>query len=528
MVFLPFTVNVPGPYAYLENGLSSILASRLAARAGIQPVSEGKTGRQLASLIEKGQLAAFNRMLAAENADYLVIGSLDKTTDGYLLTSFVFQATPGKSPMQFKEPLAEIDGAMQAVDNLSWTISDKVFSKPKKSSKGNGTRAKDGTAAFHTTHPERSYKEGLFRGHELALGAGGMFELVSSRRSKQIFSDIMDMNVADIDGDGSKEILLLTNSALFIYAFTNDTFRKTATIDLDKYLRLHSITYGDFDDNGIPELFISGNNGNLPSSSILTLQGKRLKVIQKNIPYYLHAVSPPGEKPVLYGQVGGVSVPHGGAVYELQRQTNGKFTRVKFIELPKGVSVYDFVQTDITGNGEKETIAITLNNRLQVLDAANKAIWTSSDRFGAGRNFFGTLSSNEERTIRMPAYIKSRIVIEDIDLDGKNDIVVGRNQAKTVPFMPRLRYFDGSSIMALSWKANKLKPLWETKATPGYTVNYQIFKTDESSPETNLQLIACEAGTSYPFAFWKSSSAVINSLLISLNSKDSQPDNKKE
>ncbi len=512
VLFLPFDINTSSSHQYLADGLSSVLSGRLAARANISPVSAQKDGQQLLRLLANGQYATFNKLLKQSQAEYLILGSLDPLGKNYALTSYVFNKK-GNAPLKFEQQLIDINSAMIAVDNLSWDISGKVFNKPKPV-QSISPQDSDGVAAFHTAHPDRSYKEGKLGSSVLGLGIGGKYELVTSRRSRKMYEDIKDMNSVDIDGDGIEEILILTNTQLITYQFIQDGFQKLSTIDLDSHLRMHSVTYGDFDKDGIQELFISGNNGNQPSSAIIKWTGQKGHIVKQGIDYYLQAVSLPGEEPILYGQVGNINIPQGGSIFELKLSKSNDLTRIKKIVLPSGIEIYDFVIADISGDGNKETIAITNNNRLQVLNQEGSVLWNSSSQFGAGRNFFGTLSSNEERAIRVPAYIKSRLVVKDMDMDGIKDILIGRNKADHVRFMPRLRYFDGSSIMALKWENTELVPLWETGRLPGYVVNYQIVQNNTENKDNQFTLLFTEAESSYSFAFWQRDSATLNSYTL--------------
>lgn len=523
VLFLPFTINVPGSYAYLESGLSSVLSSRLASRAGIQPIGEQGSGEQLLNLLNQGQLSAFRTMLNKTKADFLVLGSLDRQENIFVLTSYVFGKSSAAGPVSFEEQLATIDQAMDAVDNMSWSISEKIFNRPRPKKGTALSDAGDGVAAFQTIHPERAYREGLMRNAALGFGVNGQFELVTSHRSRRIEQSIQDFNGADIDGDGRTELVLLTNTQLLLYRFAQNTFTHLGTIPLSSHLRLHSVTFADMNSDGRQEIYVSGNSGSRPSSMVVFWDGDTAK-IHRNIPYYLRAVALPGEPPVLYGQAGNVNLPTDGPIYELRPDSEGTFTRIKEIVLPSGVQVYDFIMADITGDGARETILITPGNRLQVLNDAGSVMWTSSSQFGAGRNFFGTLTSNEEQAIKVPTYIKSRIIAADMDRDGILDVIVGRNQAEHVRFMPRLRYFEGGSIMALSWKTNMLTPLWETEQRPEYMINYQVIAADltDGQQQQDFFLLFGAAQTSFPFAFWQADAATINSYRLRLAAKNEQ------
>ncbi|WP_153305920.1 FG-GAP repeat domain-containing protein [Desulfogranum mediterraneum] len=514
VLFLPFTINLEGSYTYLENGLTSVLSSRLAGRANIQAVADNQLGSRLTTMLRQGKVNAFRQALTKARADYLVLGSLDREGSAYNLSCFVFTSVPGTRPLKLEEPLPSIDEAMAAMDNLSWKISAQVFGRSKPVKAGNPAEAGDGVAAFHTAHPDRSYRQGLFTSGELELGMGDQFQLVNSRRSKPIYAGIQDMNSTDLDGDGSLEIALLSNDQLRIYRYQQERFQQISSLELSRHLRRHSVTFADLNADGLQEIYLSGNNGNRPSSSVIRWQDGTLQLVTEDIPYYLRAVSLAGEQPVLYGQSGKIDTPNGGAIYELEANRDGSFSRIRRLELPQGTEIYSFIIADINGDAEPETVLITPNNRLQVRDQSNRVLWTSGRSYGAGRNFFGTLSSNEKRAIRVPAYIKTRLVVSDVNRDGVKDVVVGDNVVETVPFMPRLRYFDGSSISALHWQGKGLTPLWETKKIPAYTVNYQLSPWKGSPEGEELELLFCAADSSYPFAFWQTDAATINRYLL--------------
>ncbi len=520
VLFLPFVVDIPDASSgYLENGLSSVLASRLAIHAGIRPIGGNGTGKKLFNHLQQGRFDSVKKMLAAAKADYLVIGALEQEEKNYLISCYVFTGASVTSPAHFEKQFPHIDDIIKDVDDMAWEISDKIFGKPRPVKSKKNIDKSNGVAAFHTTHPDRLYKEEKVGMAE--LGIGDRFELITVMESPKIHENVQDMNVVDIDGDGVDEILLLTNKKLFIYRAVNNTFQKADIIELESHLRLHSVTWGDFDNDGHQELFISGNSGSRPSSMILKLEEGKPTIVRRKIPYYLRALSVPGKKAVLYGQVGDIFQPHGGAIYRLQWDSAFTFKRLEKIVVPKGVEIYDFIQADITGDSVRELIVITKNNRLQVRNSENEVMWTSADQFGAGRNFLGTLTSNEKQNIKVPAYIKSRLVITDIDMDGINDVVVGRNRVEQVRFIPRLRYFKGSSIMALSWKDNGLRPLWETGKLPGYIANYQV-KNNESAVKQQFELLFTEAATNYFAGLWKAETVTINSYTFGLKNETGQ------
>jgi len=510
VVFLPFTVEIPGSYAYLRNGLASMLASRLASRTDIAAVPQGASTEQMAKALKSGEYAAFSQQLRQSGADYLIMGSLTPKGDQFELTSYVFSNAAGQAPKKFHKDVVVIDNAMTAVDEMAWEISSAVFGKAKPEESPQTKTS----AAFQTAHPERAYREGRFAGTATGLEVGGRFELTGSYRSKNIPSELMDINAGDLNGDGTDEIVLLTSNALIIYGYTDGQFKMIATVDLPNHLRYLSVTMADLNKNGFQEIYISGSNGNNPDSSALEWNGKKPTFLFQHVPYYLRAMTAPKEAPVLLGQTSLAGELNVDAISLMALDPQRGVTMGKPFPLPKGFNIFDFAQADLNGDGAKETIAINKYNKMQVFDAAGTLLWTSAEQFGATNNFFGTLTSDsvlEKETV----YSRTRLVISDLDLDGTDDVLIGKNRLETVKFMPNLRYFDGSSIAALKWEKGAMTTLWETRKKPGYTVNYQILPPKKG--DRQFQLLFAEGETSYPFVFWQAPAAFINSYTIRVN-----------
>lgn len=510
VIFLPFKVSVPGSYDYLKNGLSSVLASRLSAKADIIAVAQNSKTEKMAEHLFAGQHDALRKMLKNAKADYLIIGSLEKNDSGYEIISYLFSNGTGAVAREFSQKLSSIDDALTAMDALSWDIAASAFgvNKPEIAQTQSST---DGMDAFRTAHPEKAFREGSFHSAELG-GLSGAFTLASTQRSRKIAEDIKDINAADLDGDGLTEIAMVSNTALFIYQVQEGNFRKLSTLPLDSHLRVHAVTMADIDGDGVKEILISGSNGNLPSSSIFKWNGKTATIVTKAIPYYLRAEKIKG-KAVLYGQQPEYKKPIGGSIYTLKPTGPGTFTRINKLALPSGTNLFDFIQADIDGNGTEELVQLNDKNRLQVLDLSGNLLWTSGTQYGESRNFLGTLASRDSAAIERPS-IHTRLIASDLDQDGAMEIIVGKNRETSVRFMSRLTYFEGSSITALSWKDNSFTPLWETTKIPSYTVNYQIYP---SSQKNVFELIFLEAESSYPFEFWSGSSGTINRYTINRN-----------
>lgn len=513
VVILPFDVEIPGSYAYLKNGLASTLASRLATRANVAAMAQGPVSEQMAKALKSGDHAAFSQQLRQSGADYLIIGSLTPKSSQFELTSYVFSQATGQTPKKFVQSFNAVDDAMTAVDDLAWDISGAVF-KVERPEMQATARQPGGLAALHTAHPERAFREGQIAGMSTGLEAGGPFELAASFRSRAIGVETMDINAGDLNGDGREEIVLLTKSSLMIYRIDDGQFRMLATVNLPNHLRYHSVTLGDLNKNGLQEIYISASNQDLPDSSALEWDGKKVTFLFEHARWYLRTMTSPGEPPELIGQSSLAGDLGGGDIHFMTLGPNNTLTEGQKLNVPHGLSIFDFALADLDGSGKKVLVAISSDHRLQLYDTAGTVRWTSADLFGASNNFFGTLTSpsNAAMSERETRWVRTRIVVADLDGDGINDILVGRNRLETVTFMPNLRYFDGSSLAAFKWERFSLVRLWETKKIPGYIANYQVVNGGSGSSE--YQILFTEAQTSYPFVFWQSATTHLNSYTL--------------
>lgn len=217
---------------------------------------------------------------------------------------------------------------------------------------------------------------------------------------------------------------------------------------------------------------------------------------------------------MLLGQTPPPGAPSGGAIHLMRYEKDALRPSDTTLPLPAGYNVYDAMPADLDGDGSLEIVAINAQNRLQVFSSSGTLLWTSADAYGASRNFYGTLSAISSATTQ-PTYLHTRIVTADLDFDGVTDVLVGKNRAESMPYLPGIRYFDGSSLAALKWEERGLRVLWETQRMPGYVAGYRLLPI--AGEAGRLQLLFAETEEAYPFQFWGTPTAVIHRFVLSVH-----------
>ncbi len=506
IIFLPFTVKTDTPQQHLQDGLTDILASRMTNRTGLIAVHRSSQTRQLAALIEKGDQQAFKDMLKKMKGDYLVIGSLEQQDTDYEIMIYVFNRRK-PAPSSFSKTITTLDRAIPALDELSIEIAAQVFNKGQPELLISSSSEDEGVSGFQTAHPDRAFREGLYRPATILGLDGDEFKVLSTRRSRKITTSVRAMDVGDLDGDGTEEIVLVEHGNMTIYRFSMDHFQHVADQPLPNHLAPHAVNLADLDGNGLLEIYITANNGDKPSSQVFEWDGSTFHTLFKDVDYYIRPGLNWQGKQVLIGQMGSTLGPVGRSFYQLVKTADGTLSKTEKIVIPRGFNLLDFIIADLDQDGVQEFVGITTKNHLVVMDQAGKPLWKSEAGYGASKAFLGTLSSNRPGG-RTPTYMHTRLIARDRDGDGKPELIVGRNRLTKVKFMKRLRYFEGSSISGLSWDGSGMTTLWETKKIPGYTTDYQVVRGGDR-PD-HMRLFFVESSSSYPFFFWESEESVIH------------------
>ncbi len=245
-----------------------------------------------------------------------------------------------------------------------------------------------------------SYTEIMKKRTLMETGEWGGYQMAMASR---VFKEKMtSVAVADVDGDGKEEIILLGPQTLQVCRLKKKEFQKVYQYKLPtrggyarRYMR---VDVGDINGNGRPEIFITSVVEDLMSgfirphlaSMVLELRGKKFKVLEKNMPYYLMVVQPRADKksrPILLAQKMGEYQPFEGPV--VQMIWNGK----KYIPAKKPVypfiskfgHLYGLIWDDFKLDGKLEVAVVDNDNYLSVYDTKGHPLWESPESLGVVR-----------------------------------------------------------------------------------------------------------------------------------------------
>jgi TolB-like protein len=492
-LFFPFDSSSAGKYAYLAQGIHSMLASRLAAKSGIQLVDyvgrEAEMKSLEAAAADRQQVSAVFEKL---RTDYLVSGAVYATDTGLKIQTVVSSAENPRNPLNFNGVAETEEQIIAVINTMADEIAGAVVASHQPAETAPVAQENEGIAGFRTEHPEKQYKKGMLGGGAIVSSEGSTIEASAEgmKRSSIIPVVIVAMDAGDIDGDGMAEIVFASRSELQVFRYREGRFQKGDTHSLRSTFKIHALSLADLDRDGKAEIYVSANERYRVASMILEWSpANTLSVKEENIPWFLRPLNVPGEGMVLAGQMSGNESRDGfvrAGIFRLDRAGSGKLVRGARLPVPDRFNLFDFVWADLEGDKALEMVAVDRNEKLLVYDSGKNLVFVSDAAYGGSTNYLGPdrldrqknnpgASASGEDSDRELAYVPTRLLARDVDGDGKQEIIIGRNKRVTPLFMRNFREYEGGTIACLGWNNATLAEMWRTNTIPGYIADYSFF-----------------------------------------------------
>ncbi len=158
------------------------------------------------------------------------------------------------------------------------------------------------------------------------------------------------------------------------------------------------------------------------------------------------------------------------------------------LPLPASVNLFDFVYADLDGDGFHEIVVVDQNEKLRVYNPGNELMWVSKKQFASSKVYIGpsrggaTEEKNDRRNLTVDEdadrdliFVPGRLIVTDIDYDGKEEIVVSQEESELPGFMRffnTLRFYNGGAIVSMAWTGSTLAESWRTGNFQGYVAGY--------------------------------------------------------
>ena len=459
-VLLPFVVNGPQSYGYLSKALPSSMLPRL-NRPG---VAEGRVGSVKAT-------SAAQAKGALGGADYAVWGEVSIVGNDCTVTLHSVDKAGKQWSKTASGPVSGLNGTVQ---QLAGGFAGEVLGMGGAAAGRAATagRGRSNDIIVNETGQNQAYLNPQFRYQGAGTGDG------SRLRSQRIPEAMVDMAVADFNGDGQNEVAVLSDHKLMMFKWGRD----------GKLNPLHEVTISrtnvnfsmraiDLNRDGAQDLVIAtyDESDNRPYSFFYTFRGNRLKEYCKRTPYFASVMKlPPNFTPTLVGQ-GWDSVNLFARGVYMMVKTGDSYALGQRINLPEGANVFNCAWIPAgRGNSSDQLVMLTPEERIKVFQGNNNTlIHTTMEQFSgsaAGMDHYKSMPGlGVDKTYQLPSryYAPMRLIVADIGNTGENCLIINKPISTASQFFDRYRFFPQGEIHALFWDGVGLALKWKTRRIRG-------------------------------------------------------------
>lgn len=470
---LPFAVHGPDQYAYLGQGVQTMLISRLKWADRFEDVDRSVIAQVVTAIPDSPEQA--QAALSALGADYLIYGSVTILGDQASLDAHVLDTLGNDYPHSAQVQLNDL---IPALERVAREINAQVLGRPLDQA---AQPQEQPARASGPMHPDLvTNQHGLSGQYYLnpELLYTGSADAPGRWRSQALPFSSLGMVVGDADNNGLNEIFILTDNSVLAYHVVDNRLMPLAEYAAPSRIQCLNISMMDTNRDGFQEIIVSAILEETPRSFILNFIDGRFVLLEDRIPLYLNVIRiPPDFRPTLIGQRKGRNRLFDSSVHEVLRM-DGTMELGTPLNLPREANVFNFAflpqENDfkVVIADHRDNLRIySSNNTFQAVTEesyAGSALGLEVDETLPG------LSQVHDDEMLGYYYIPSRLVPIRLDRNQPWNLLVNRNISLSAQFFARYRYFPQGEIHALFWDGINLNINWKTRRIRGTVIDYGL------------------------------------------------------
>ncbi|MBC2694695.1 MAG: hypothetical protein HF982_05365 [Desulfobacteraceae bacterium] len=505
VVIIPFKINAEKDMTFLKNGVFDMLSSRLSSGENVEIV-----GRQDTEKIVKTVEGILNEGKAREvgaklEADYVLFGSLTIFGDSVSIDSKIVDVTGDRETLVSFNQTRGIGEVVPEINAFAKDINEKVFGLVMPSKE---LPAKQQLQMVQTNniyaHPEKLVEDfGEFEYADKKSDLNPAFIVTRPQKSSREFWKsrnfrelINGIALGDVDRDGKIETVIITPDSVHIYRFENNQLSEIMKIDENKYKIFIGVDVADINNNGYPEIFITSLNPqrNVINSIVFEYDGKNYNRIVDSCAWYYRVAELPGCGSVLFGQKQKTGGPDtfSSEIFEMV-WNNTEYVPDRKVLPSNRSNLMGFCFGDVMNDGGETVVAYDKSDYIRIINQSGRVLWTGNTHYGGSTHYYEMPSFEPGSDNRQ--YYPMRIIITDIDLDGKYEIIAVKNYELTGRLFKQLRKFKEAQIESLSWNGMGLTTNWKTAKISGYIRDFAIGDFDNDGEDEIVAAVISKRGS---------------------------------
>jgi len=468
---LPFAVNGPEKFAYLSQGVQDMLVSRLTWQGKFQPLDKSIIDQKAKTAPRSDSDA--KAAMAALKTDFVVFGSMTIAGDDASLDVKVMDSKGQVTP---KTAQTKLNTLIPAMEGVAKDINTQVFKRPdapRDPKTGQPVeQVNQMNPAFvvnQTGENQQVYLNPNFR-------YAGNTETPGSWRSQTLPFAANGIAVGDLDGDGKNEVVLFTNSEIYVMRWQDRQLAQVAKVSGSTRAVQVRASIVNLGGDKSARLVVSSHFDRLPQSIIYRLEGNKLVAETERLPWYLSAVKlPPRYQLQLVGSKGEQKNLFAGGVYEMT-YSGGKLTPGARLNLPLKANPFNFAY--LPEEAGYKLIVVDDSDHLEVISGRNDTIAKTEELYaGSGLgiehdSLMAPGASPNQNYLWSYYYVPLPLV--PVTLGKTPELIVSRNISVAAQFFENFRSFSQGEIHALAWDGVGLNLKWKTRRIKGTIMGYDV------------------------------------------------------
>jgi len=573
VAILPVKIHAPEKMEYLQAGLMDMLASRISGKHNVQILDRKQVAKTFKKF-KKDLNETTARSLAEDlGADYIVSGSVTFFGTGGSIDFKVFSRDVAKPPLTTYSLIQDMNNLLPQFSQVVDEMNAKAFvaksrqamvtpppqaqqpqaaqaaplptpkiAAPEKQAQQQAEPTPVPTETTPTQPRVASIKQQRLQERPVSSKIGQQAPAAtlpalqaSPWKSQKLNQTLFSMDIGDLFGDGSKELVGMSRKKILVYRYEAEGLQELAKYRGAKDDRFVWVSVADINRNGRDEIFVSGQKKlsdirMKASSFVLEWDGEKFARLAENLDYYLRAVRVPGEPVKLLAQKSGRDGTPLPEIYNLVWKNN-TLVPGGTLSFPESADIYNSSIGDITGRGESETVMINPKRYLVLIDPLGQPLWRSTESYATTENSikveipskdipqpsddlrgdayrFAPIRDTDEGVRYI--YLPSPVLLTDLDRDNRLEVVVARN----LPGFGQLtgsRQYSKGEILSLTWGGTGMLENWKTGEIKGEINSLQVGDLNGDGHE---ELIVCTTESGGIAGLWGGKKTVIMSYAL--------------
>ncbi|MDR2893795.1 MAG: VCBS repeat-containing protein [Deltaproteobacteria bacterium] len=488
-IVLPFSVNGPADYKYLENSIPGMFSSRLFWSGNY----ETSANESRLPKTPPANEAEVKKAMETAGADYAIWGSLVIVGEECSLDVSVIDRNGQKWPNSRQIKVAQMIPALTALcDN----ISADVFKRP--GAVGAVAAPSRPQTGQQPMNPDMVGSSGSQLNPSIRY-SGGSSSDQTRLRSQQLDYTGRGMEVCDLDGDGLNEVVICDEYNLYVYKHENNRLRPLASTQVSLTQSIVAVRSFDFSRSGKRHIILTSYDADfMPRSRIFSFDGKNLNLEMENVRYYLSVIKDLNSgREMLIGQQGDKYVMFKkGAIYEMIRNGNELVPGDRQI-LPEEFNVYSFVYLPAGRaiDNEAKIVSISILEKMKVWTLGGGLLSVSAEDYAGSQvplqrseAMPGMGEEYGPDQIKSHYYPPIRMLPVDLNRDGDYEIISTRAITMAGLVFNRNRSFLQGEIDGLYWDGTGMASQWRTRTLQGGLVDIALADLNNDG---STELIVC-------------------------------------